>query len=154
MDAAKVAAVQDSTAEVGAVQVGAAQVLRQRGAALVRVFIDKPEGVTHEDCANVSNEISVILDVEDLIPNRYTLEVSSPGLNRGLYKRADYERFAGSLVRIRIAEPIEGRRNYKGRLRGIEGDEAVIIAETGAEAGTEFRFHLSQIAKANLEPEF
>ncbi|HZS45671.1 MAG TPA: ribosome maturation factor RimP [Blastocatellia bacterium] len=130
------------------------ELLGDRGAALVRVYIDKPEGVTHEDCANVSNEMSVILDVEDLIPNRYTLEVSSPGLDRGLYKRADYERFAGSMVRIRTAEPIDGRRNYKGRLRGVEGDEVTVVAETGTEAGKEFRFHLSQIAKANLEPEF
>ena len=130
------------------------ETLGDRGATLVRIFIDRPEGVTHEDCARVSNELSVILDVEDLIPNRYTLEVSSPGLNRGLYKPADYERFKGSVVRIRTTEPIDGRRNFKGRLLGIEGEQVAIVAETVDEGESEFRFAIGQIAKANLEPEF
>lgn len=122
----------------------------ERRNSILRVFIDKPGGVTHEDCAHVSNELSVILDVEDLIPHRYTLEVSSPGLDRGLYKRADYERFAGSLVRVRLAEPLEGRRNFKGRLQGLSDEVAVIVDETGQE----FRLPVAQIAKANIEPEF
>jgi len=129
-------------------------VLGDRGATLLRIFIDKPEGVTHEDCARVSNELSVILDVEDLIPNRYTLEVSSPGLNRGLYKPADYERFKGSVVRIRTAEPIDGRRSFKGELQGIEGDQVSIVTDAGTDREQTFKFALDQIAKANLEPEF
>ena len=130
------------------------ETLGDRGATLVRVYIDRPEGVTHEDCARVSNEMSVILDVEDLISNRYTLEVSSPGLSRGLYKRADYERFKGQMVKIRTTESIDGRRNYKGRLQGLDGEQILIVGEGGVEAGQEFRFRLDQIAKANLDPEF
>ena len=68
---------------------------------IVRIFIDKPNGVTHEDCSEVSLHVGTILDVEDFIHASYTLEVSSPGLERGLYKRADYERFAGSEVKLR-----------------------------------------------------
>ena len=73
---------------------------------IVRVFIDKPQGVTHDDCSEVSTHLGTILDVEDFIHASYTLEVSSPGLERGLYKRADYERFAGSNARMKTRQPI------------------------------------------------
>src|SRR5256714_1717675 len=89
---------------------------------IVRIFIDKPAGVTHEDCSQVSLHVGTILDVEDFIHSSYILEVSSPGLERGLYKREDYERFAGSLARLRTRSPINGQRNFRGRLLGIDGD--------------------------------
>src|SRR6185436_8420135 len=92
---------------------------------IVRIFIDGPTGVTHQDCAEVSLHVGTVLDVEDFIHSSYTLEVSSPGLERGLYKRADYERFAGSLARMRTRRPIEGQRNFRGRLLGMEGDEVL-----------------------------
>src|SRR5258708_11506171 len=86
---------------------------------VLRIFIDKPGGVNLGDCERVSNQVGTVLDVEDLIPNAYTLEVSSPGIERGLYKPADFGRFAGSRVRIRTALPINGQRNFKGKLLGV-----------------------------------
>src|SRR5712691_5661159 len=75
---------------------------------VVRVFIDKPGGVTHKDCSDVSNHLGTVLDVEDFIHFAYTLEVSSPGLERGLYQRADYERFAGRGAKIKARSPVNG----------------------------------------------
>jgi ribosome maturation factor RimP len=114
---------------------------------IVRVFIDKPQGVTHDDCSNVSLHLGTILDVEDFIHAPYTLEVSSPGLERGLYKRSDYERFAGSNAKMKTRQPINGQRNFRGRLLGIEGDEVIFDDRTNGRV----RVPLSSIAKANLE---
>src|SRR5215510_8815301 len=72
----------------------------------LRIFIDKPGGVTHGDCEVVSHQVGTLLDLEDVIPNRYLLEVSSPGIDRPLYKRADYERFAGKRIKLRTREPL------------------------------------------------
>src|SRR6185369_15143651 len=90
---------------------------------IVRVFIDKPGGVTHEDCSEVSRHIGTVLDVEDFIPDTYTLEVSSPGLERGLYGLSDFERFAGHLARVKTRGAIGGQRNFRGRIAGVEGEE-------------------------------
>ena len=117
---------------------------------IVRIFIDKPAGVTHQDCSKVSLHLGTILDVEDLIHSAYTLEVSSPGLDRGLYKRADYERFAGSLAKVKTKRPIGNQRNFRGRLLGVEGDEVIFDDKT---TGT-VRIALDAIAKANLEVDF
>lgn len=114
---------------------------------IVRVFIDKPQGVTHEDCSEVSLHLGTILDVEDFIHSSYTLEVSSPGLERGLYKRADFERFSGSLARMKTRQPIQGQRNFRGRLLGVDGDEVLFEDRTNGQV----RVPLNVIAKANLE---
>jgi ribosome maturation factor RimP len=114
---------------------------------IVRIFIDKPTGVTHEDCSEVSLHVGTVLDVEDFIHSSYTLEVSSPGLERGLYKRQDYERFVGSLVKVRTRRPINGQRNFRGRLLGIDGDEVLFDDRTSGRV----RVALDSIAKANLE---
>ena len=114
---------------------------------IVRIFIDKPNGVTHEDCSEVSFHLGTILDVEDFIHASYVLEVSSPGLERGLYKRADYERFAGKLAKLRTRRPINGQRNFRGRLVGVDGDEVVFEDRTNGRVGVP----LDAIAKANLE---
>lgn len=113
----------------------------------LRVFIDKPEGVTHEDCSEVSERIGAVLDVEDFISEPYTLEVSSPGLERGLYRRADYERFAGNLARVKTRQAIDGQRNFRGRIIGVEGDEVLFDDRTSGEV----RISIETIAKANLE---
>ncbi|MFL6230407.1 MAG: ribosome maturation factor RimP [Pyrinomonadaceae bacterium] len=115
--------------------------------AAVRVFIDKPGGVTHEDCSTVSHHIGTILDVEDFVSSAYTLEVSSPGLERGLYKREDYERFAGHLAKMKAREPVNGQRNFKGRIVGVEGDVVVFDDNTSGQV----RVPVEKIAKANLE---
>jgi len=114
---------------------------------IVRIFIDKPEGVTHEDCSEVSLQVGTILDVEDFIHSSYTLEVSSPGLERGLYRRADYERFAGSLAKVKTRKPIEGQRNFRGRLLGLDGEDVLLEDRTSGRV----RVPLDSIAKANLE---
>ncbi|HKQ09191.1 MAG TPA: ribosome maturation factor RimP [Blastocatellia bacterium] len=117
---------------------------------VLRIFIDKPGGVTINDCERVSNQVGTLFDVEDLIPNQYTLEVSSPGIERGLYKRADYERFAGSRVKLRTAEPINGQRNFRGKLLGMSGDTVSLEADGPGRIDIPFE----QIAKANIEYEF
>ncbi|HSB27120.1 MAG TPA: ribosome maturation factor RimP [Pyrinomonadaceae bacterium] len=114
---------------------------------IVRVFIDKPNGVTHDDCSEVSLHLGTILDVEDFIHASYTLEVSSPGLERGLYKPADYERFAGSDAKLKTRQPIEGQRNFRGRLLGIEGNEVLFEDRTNGKV----RIPFDIITKANLE---
>jgi ribosome maturation factor RimP len=117
---------------------------------IVRIFIDKPDGVTHEDCSEVSLYLGTVLDVEDFIHSSYTLEVSSPGLERGLYKRGDFERFAGSLVKMKTSSPIGGQRNFRGRLLGIEGNDLLFEDRTTGRV----RVPLDLIAKANLEIDF
>ena len=114
---------------------------------IVRIFIDKPNGVTHQDCAEVSLYVGTVLDVEDFIHASYTLEVSSPGIERGLYKRQDYERFAGKLAKIRARKPINGQRNFRGRLLGIDGEHVLIEDRTSGRVTVPFEV----IAKANLE---
>ena len=114
---------------------------------IVRIFIDKPAGVTHDDCSEVTLHAGTILDVEDFIHTPYTLEVSSPGLERGLYKRQDYERFAGNMARMRTRQPINGQRNFRGQLIGIEGDEVLFEDRTNGRVRVPFDI----IVKANLE---
>ncbi|HEY5403680.1 MAG TPA: ribosome maturation factor RimP [Pyrinomonadaceae bacterium] len=114
---------------------------------IVRVFIDKPQGVTHEDCAKVSLHLGTILDVEDFIHASYTLEVSSPGLERGLYKRADYERFAGSDAKMKTRLPINGQRNFRGRLLGVDGNEVLFDDRTNGKV----KIPLEIIKEAKLE---
>lgn len=117
------------------------------GHPIVRVFIDKPGGVTHEDCSEVSHHLGTILDVEDFIHSAYTLEVSSPGLERGLYKRADYERFAGNLAKIKTREAINGQRNFRGQIVGVEDEHVSFDDRTSGRVS----IPLASIAKANLE---
>src|SRR5215469_12785301 len=89
-------------------------------ARMLRVTLDKPGGVTHEDCANVSRDVSTILDVEDAVPGgSYTLEVSSPGLDRKLQGPEDYRRFTGSRVKLMTREPVNGNRHFEGRLESF-----------------------------------
>ena len=113
----------------------------------MRIFIDKPGGVTHADCSTVSEHVGTILDVEDFIHSAYTLEVSSPGLERGLYRRADYERFAGQLAKLKTRQPINGQRNFRGRIIGVEDDTVLFDDNTNGRVSVP----LEQIAKANLE---
>jgi ribosome maturation factor RimP len=117
---------------------------------VLRIFIDKPGGVNHGDCEAVSNQVGLLLDVEDLIPHKYTLEVSSPGVERGLYKPKDYERFAGSRIKLKISEPINGQRNFRGRLVGIDQDRVSFDADG---VGL-IEIPYESIVKANIEYEF
>jgi ribosome maturation factor RimP len=114
---------------------------------IVRVFIDKPQGVTHDDCSEMSNYLGTVLDVEDFIHASYTLEVSSPGLERGLYKRSDYERFVGSQAKMKTRQPINGQRNFRGQLLGVDGNDVIFEDRTNGQV----RVPLDTITKANLE---
>ena len=131
-------------------------------ARMLRIFIDKPGGVTHEDCANFSREAGTIFDVEDAVPGgTYTLEVSSPGLDRKLSKPAEFERFNGSLVKLMTRDPIGGNRHFEGRLQWL-GDGRIGLELSGrkkskkhesVEAGTKVEIELANVEKANLVPE-
>jgi len=117
----------------------------------VRISIDKPAGVTHGDCELVSQQVGTILDVEDVVPGgRYTLEVSSPGVERKLSKPKDYQRFQGQRARITLREPRDGRRHWEGILAGLH--DGSIALET--QPGTTMRFPLDEVQKANLKFEW
>ena len=118
----------------------------------LKVLIDKPGGVTIDDCATVSEKLGMTLDVEDVIPSQYMLEVASPGLDRGLYREADYERFAGLPAHIRTIEPIAGQRNFHGRLVGLDrtGELAAVLEEP---TGVRHLIPLALITKAWVEIE-
>jgi ribosome maturation factor RimP len=113
---------------------------------VVRVFIDKPGGISHGDCEVISRQLGPILDVEDLVPGSYTLEVSSPGLDRKLLRPSDYERFAGRKARVELREAVEGRHQFSGRLRGYQDGD--ILLETAPEVVLRFRFE--DVVKARL----
>jgi ribosome maturation factor RimP len=124
-----------------------AEVAGPEGKPIIRIFIDKPEGVTHEDCSAMSLHVGTVLDVEDFIHSPYTLEVSSPGLERGLYKRADYERFSGRAAKMKSRVLVNGQRNFRGRILGVEGEQVVFEDKTSGRVTVP----LEAIVKANLE---
>jgi ribosome maturation factor RimP len=119
------------------------------GGGLLRVYIDSEQGITVDDCQAVSYQVSGILDVKDPIPGHYTLEVSSPGMDRLLFRPDDYRRFAGSLVKLRLAWPVEGRRKFKGRLQGL--DDGNVLLELD---GEQVSLPLDQVEQARLVPEY
>lgn len=128
---------------------------REGRSMVLRLFIDKEGGVTLDDCAVVSRELSEVLDVEDFISEHYTLEVSSPGLNRPLKKKSDFERYLGKLVKIRTFEPLPDdagnrRKTFLGELLAVESGVVRVRLTEGQTAG----IPLEKVAKANLEFEF
>jgi ribosome maturation factor RimP len=128
---------------------------------MLRIFIDKAAGVTHEDCANLSREVSTILDIEDAVPGgSYLLEVSSPGLDRKLLRAADFERFQGSQVKLTTKEPVNGNRHFEGRLEHFEAGRLTLDLtrapkKPGAQQGVpqKLEIELANVEKANLVPE-
>ena len=124
-----------------------AEVAGPEGHPVVRVFIDKPGGVTHEDCSAVSIQMGTVLDVEDFIHSAYTLEVSSPGLERGLYRSSDYERFAGQPAKVKTRGAIRGQRNFRGRIVGVDDQNVIVDDRTSGRV----TIPIDEIAKAHLE---
>ncbi len=132
---------------------------------MLRITIDKPAGVSHEDCANLSREVGTILDVEDAVPGSYLLEVSSPGLDRKLSRPAEFERFVGSLVNLTLREPINGDRHFEGRLASAYNGRISVILEhrqpkskgkrqqQAAGEAPRVEIELANVEKANLVPE-
>jgi ribosome maturation factor RimP len=114
---------------------------------VVRVFIDKEGGVTLADCTTVSRGIEDVLDAEDIIPSRYVLEVSSPGIERGLYSLADFVRFTGQLAKVKTAIEIEGQKNFVGRIVSVDGERITLEDRTRGEVA----FDYADVAKANLK---
>src|ERR1043166_8161896 len=130
-------------------------------ARMLRIFIDKPAGVTHEDCANLSREVGTILHVEDVVPgSSYTLEVSSPGLDRRLIRAADDERFAGRRVKLTTRQPVNGNRYFEGKLESFQQGRLTIDltpvrkkAKASDGAPQKLEIELGNVEKANLVPE-
>ncbi len=118
--------------------------------ALLRVFIDKEGGVDLEDCMAVNDQVGAVLDVEDPIASKYTLEISSPGLDRPLFRIEDFVRFTGSQVKIRLRQPIERQRNFKGTIQAVEGEVIQLLVEK--DQVVELRFE--QVDTARLIPQF
>src|SRR5580658_4626374 len=127
------------------------QLLGGGGSRLLRIFIDKPEGVTHADCEYISQHVGTILDVEDVVPGaRYTLEVSSPGVERKLSKPREFERFVGQKVKVVLRQPVENQRTWTGALKSFA--EGIITLEPSP--GRSVQFALDQVEKANLKFEW
>jgi ribosome maturation factor RimP len=123
-----------------------AEIKGEGNQSIVRIFVDKSGGVMLEDCERFSKRFSVLLDVEDLIPFRYTLEVSSPGINRPLVKESDFKRFCGKDAKIRVRGPLEGQRNFKGKIVGVTEGRLELEIMPGKQIG----IALKDIEKANL----
>jgi ribosome maturation factor RimP len=130
---------------------------RETGGHVVRVFIDRPgpsatpdDSVSIEDCEQVNREIGTILDVEDPLPFAYTLEVSSPGLDRPLRGIDDYRRFSGRLAKVVVSEPVDNQKAFEGRLNGVEGD--IVLLE--GPKGRVHKLPMRLIARGRLEVEF
>jgi ribosome maturation factor RimP len=98
---------------------------------VLRIYIDKPDGIAHSDCGLVSEQVGTVLDVEDVIPHKYTLEVSSPGLDRKLVKESDFSRFDGKLAKIQTRIPLQQQKVFKGRLKGLRGGSVVLELPQG-----------------------
>jgi ribosome maturation factor RimP len=137
--------------EAEGIEVVEVQMLGGGKARLLRIFIDKPAGVSHADCEFVSQQVGTILDVEDVVPGAsYTLEVSSPGLERKLSKPRDFERFVGQKAKVVLREPVENQRRWEGKLAGFS--EGMVALEPSA--GRIIQFPLTQVEKANLKFEW
>ena len=130
------------------------QFRREAGGMILRVQIDRPgpaavaeESVSVEDCARVSRDLSAVLDVEDVVPTAYTLEVSSPGLDRRLRKAADFARFVGCEAQVRLRQPVNGRKNFTGVVRAVSGERVEFDFDGGHLA-----FELVDLDRAHLVP--
>ncbi len=117
---------------------------------LLRIYIDRDvEHVSVDDCERVSRQVASLLDVEDVISGEYTLEVSSPGMDRPLYEVAHFEKYVGEEIVVKLRFPYEKRKNFKGILQGVVGDEIIILV-----ADNEYLFPIEGIDRANLVPKF
>jgi ribosome maturation factor RimP len=162
---AKIAEIAQRVADPEGIEIVEVQLLGAGRGRLLRIFIDRPQpaagevpqdrplGVSHADCEFISQQVGTILDIEDVIPgDSYTLEVSSPGLERKLSKPKDFERFVGHKAKVVLREPVENQRRWEGRLAGIsQGIVALEVAPAQPAAGRVIHFPLDQVQKANLK---
>lgn len=123
--------------------------IAQGRSGLLRIYIDADKGITVDDCARVSHQVSGVLDVEDPIAGEYRLEVSSPGMDRPLFRLEHFTDAAGETIKVKLRMNYEGRRNFKGRLVGVEEEDVVLLVDDH-----EYLFPLADIEKANVVPRF
>ncbi|GGO88629.1 ribosome maturation factor RimP [Marinobacterium nitratireducens] len=116
---------------------------------VLRIYIDSEDGISVDDCAKVSHQVSGILDVEEPISGQYNLEVSSPGMDRPLFTLEQFAAWAGHQVQLRLRVPFEGRRKFKGLLNGVEGDEVLLVVDK-----EEYLLPIDLIDRANIVPQF
>ena len=170
LDVDRVRVIADRVAASSGLEVLDVEFLGGGQARMLRVFLDKPAagndplaGVTHEDCANFSREFGTILDVENVMAGSYTLEVSSPGLDRKLVRPADFTRFTGSRVKLMTREPVNNNRHFEGRLESFQDGRLLLDLSVashksrkkmGDQAGKKIEIDFANIEKANLVPEF
>jgi ribosome maturation factor RimP len=169
LDVDRVREIADRVATSSGLEVVEVEFLGGGKARMLRVFLDKPAagadplaGVTHEDCANFSREFGTILDVEDVMPGSYTLEVSSPGLDRKLIKPADFTRFTGSRIKLTTRQPVNNNRHFEGRLESFADGRLTLDLSVashksrkkmGEQAGQKIEIDFANVEKANLVPE-
>jgi len=147
----KITEIAERVAEPEGIEIVEVQLLGGGKARLLRIFIDKIEGVSHKECEFISQQVGTILDVEDVIPgDSYTLEVSSPGVERKLTKPQDFTRFAGQKVKFVLREPVENQSRWEGTLAGFS--DGLIALEPAA--GKVIHFPLDKVEKANLKFEW
>jgi len=170
LDVERVRSIADRVAASSGLEVLDIEFLGGGKARMLRVFLDKPAagndpmaGVTHEDCANFSREFGTILDVEDTMPGSYTLEVSSPGMDRKLVKAADFTRFTGSRLKLTTRQPVNNNRHFEGRLESFQDGRLTLDLSVashksrkkmGEAAGQKIEIDFANVEKANLVPEF
>ena len=151
---AKITEIAQRVATPEGIEIVEIQLLGAGKGRVLRIYIDRPDrqqGVSHGDCEFISQQLGTILDVEDVIPgDSYTLEVSSPGLERKLFKPKDFERFVGQKAKVVLREPVENQRRWEGRLAGFS--EGIVALEPSA--GKVIHFPLTQVEKANLKFEW
>lgn len=169
LDVDRVREIADRVAASSGLEVVEVEFLGGGKARMLRVFLDKPAtgtdplaGVTHEDCARFSREFGTILDVEDVMPGSYTLEVSSPGLDRKLVKAADFTRFTGSRMKLTTRQPVNNNRHFEGRLESFQDGRLTLDLSVashksrkkmGDVAGQKIEIDFANVEKANLVPE-
>ncbi len=171
LDVERVREIAERVAATSGLEIVEVEILGGGKARMLRVFLDKPAagadavaGVTHEDCANFSREFGTILDVEDVMPGSYTLEVSSPGLDRKLIKAADFTRFTGSRVKLSTRQPVgaSNNRHFEGRLESFTDGRLTLDLSVashksrkkmGESAGQKIEIEFANVEKANLVPE-
>ncbi len=143
----KIEALLEPTVEALGFELWGLEYLSQGRHTILRLYIDSENGVTVDDCAEVSRHVAGVLDVEDPITGEYTLEVSSPGVDRLLFRLDHYPTYVGEWIELRLRTPFEGRRKFKGILKGIEGEDVVVQVDDH-----EFLLPHSAIEKAQVRP--
>ena len=135
----------DTTIQALGLDLWGVELLQQGKYSLLRIYIEREEGVTIEDCEKVSRQVSAIMDVEDPIAGEYTLEVSSPGMDRPLFSVEQYKQYVGSEVDLKLRRPLDGRRKFKGQIIKVSGDIVGLLVE-----GSEYDLEFSTIEKASI----